>query len=437
MNGIFRPATFLAAKTLTLSLSLVARTAFGVDVATIEVTGPIDAPAVAIPAGQATTADTTLGTEGFFVDAPSSVTGEFPIRIGANSSNDAADGVLISSIYEIGREIPFATGGDELVFASPGTVRDDSSHSVNARPGTGGLSLTARRAGIADALINGTSVPGGEPISANMAAAYFPFRQGWVGGTFSSSTVSGSGDGVTYGDFDQFNGSAGLGLTSIQQDFYSPGYHKITIPGVTDSRRQGILLTTTADNAGRFSAAAPTVDGSGFVVATVDNDNFFSGDPDKRGEDDGRLTPVSMVFLPVGTPHVTMGAIHGGTGRDIQPTPLVRSGESFSITREDAGQYRLSIPGESPTSGVLVVTPGGNGSGMGGRVADNIVTSRPDGNDWLILSEDPEADSAYTGTFASTLEGRGQDNTGMDQYFSFAFFFLRYATYRSGTNSGS
>ena len=46
----------------------------------------------------------------------------------------------------------------------------------------------------------------------------------------------------------------------------------------------------------------------------------------------------------------------------------------------------------------LVVTPWGNGDGKGGNVADKILTSRPAGNDWVILSEDPEANSAYAGT---------------------------------------
>ena len=413
MRGRNPAREIITATALLLSFPLAAS---AVDFASVEVMGMLDAPSAAISAGQATSANATLGTEGFFIDT-GVVRGEFPIRIGDGASDDAAGGVLISSVYENGRELE----DFELVFATPGIVADASSQSVSGRGTAGGLALTARRGGIADADLNQTMVPGGEALNTNFAAAYFPFDQGWVGGTFSSTSVSGTGDAVSYGDFDQFVGSPELSLANIQQNFYSEGYHKVTIPGVTDSRRQGILLTTSADNVGRFSAAAPTVDGSGFAVATVDNDNFFVGDPDEQNEDDGRLSPVSMVFLPLGTPNITMGSIHGGTGNDLTPTPLVSSGSPFNVSYEDAGLYRLTIEGESPSTGVLLVTPGGNGNGMGGRTADNILTSSPDGDGWLILSQDPEANSAYEGTFDTPLAGIGQDNTNLEQYFNFAF----------------
>ncbi|MEM7313741.1 MAG: hypothetical protein AAF497_11380, partial [Planctomycetota bacterium] len=58
---------------------------------------------------------------------------------------------------------------------------------------------------------------------------------------------------------------------------------------------------------------------------------------------------------------------------------------------------------------------------QGGRVADNVFTYQPDGNDWIILSQDPESNSAYSGEFDTPLVGTGQSNVNPEVYFQFAF----------------
>lgn len=387
-----------------------------VDLAVIDVDDmtDVDAPNAVIPSGLSTVANESLQTAGFFLDGPV-VRGEIPIRIGEDASDDADGGVLISTVYENGRFLDAV----EDIYSMPAVVRDSSDQSLSGRGLDGGLALASRRAGIGDPFLS--LIPGGEPSNVNHAAAYFPYDQGWVGGTFSSSTSVGAGDELEYGDFDLFSGS-GLSLANLQQNFADPGYHKVTIPGVTDTRRQGILLAVTGDNVGRFAQASPTPDGSGYIVGTIDSDNYFIGDPDEANEDDGRLAPFSAVFLPLGTPNVTMAAVHGGTGGDITPVPLISSGEPFTVERIDPGKYRIQIEGNSPQTGVLLATPGGNGSGMGGNVGDNIVTSAPDGDGWIVLSQDPEANSAYDGTFSTVLHGAGQENSGLEPYFNFAFF---------------
>ena len=106
---------------------------------------------------------------------------------------------------------------------------------------------------------------------------------------------------------------------------------------------------------------------------------------------------------------------------ELEATPLVSSG-NFTIAREAGGQYRLSIPGQTPSSGTLLLTGGNSGGGgTGGRVADNVFTYQPDGNDWIILSQDPESNSAYSGEFDTPLLGNGQSNVNPEYYFQFAF----------------
>src|SRR5688500_12305745 len=82
-------------------------------------------------------------------------------------------------------------------------------------------------------------------------------------------------------------------------------------------------------------------------------------------------------------------------GPTLDPAPLLSSGSNFSLTRVmDStpavvnGDYRLTIDGETPSSGVLIVQGGGNFDGDGGLPADNLVTYRPDGDGWIIVSDD-------------------------------------------------
>ena len=355
------------------------------------------------------------GSANFFLDN-GAVDGEFPIRIGNSAADDFANGILLSSVTENGRDV-----SGEMIYAAANVLSNNSSQAVGG--GTaGGWAVSTRRAGINPP---GSLVGGGDLMNTNFGAAYFPFSEGWVGGHFSSSSVSGTGDAVAYGAVDQFNLN-GLLSTNIEIEAVEPGYHRVTIPGVTDTRRQGILFATAGDNVGRYALAGPYSDGTAYSLATIDNDHFFVGDPDEANEDDGRLTPSSFVFIPRDTPGVTMASVHGATVNNLQtgvlePTALQSSG-NFTLTREAAGQFRLSIPGQTPSSGTLLLNGGNQGSGgQGGRVGDNVYTYQPDGNDWIILSQDPESNAAYTGDPITPLTGEGQSNVNPEVYFNFAF----------------
>jgi hypothetical protein len=385
--------------------------ALAVDLANINVA--LDPPAASIPAGQSTLANAGLGTEGFFVDS-GAVLGEYPVRIGASAANDAAGGVLLAYARETGRQVPNQFGGMETAYATTSTVSDNDPTSVNTRNLGGGLAVAVHRAGEPTA----SSLYGlHSPIAANVAAAYFPFGQGWLAGTASSS--------VNDGALDQFVGSPGLALnTNFVVNGVGTNKHRLILPGVVDSRRQGLLFVNHAKNEANYAISEPADDGNGFVVATHDNAT------------NGAATtadPLSFVFIPLGTPNVTMARIHPHSGQDLQPTPMLQSGLPFTIVREGAvenpefnagvgGKYRLSIPGHSPASGVLLVSGSTHGRSAGGGSTDNIVTYQADGNDWIILSQDiPPADNAAAGTPGGPLTGVGQFSRERLSYFNFAF----------------
>ena len=342
---------------------------------------------VTIPAGQSTAGFSVTGN---------GVTGSIPVQIGPSATDDAANGVLIGSVSEMGRDVANAGGGTERLWATP---------SVSAEP-SGSLAIATHKAG-ADS--SGTLFPNGAPFDANVNAAYFPFSEGWVGGTVRAS------QGV---NFDQFTLN-GLSQANIQQDALDTGLSIVSIPGVTDTRRQGILLANSAQNNNVFTLATPVSDGSGFVMHTgLNNDN---GAPRVSGQD------FSMVFLPVGTPNMTLARIHPGHSNQAAEA-LVHSGDDITFTREAQGRYRLSIAGQTPSTGSLLLTQHGrhddaDAASTGNRSSDNIPSFVPDGNSWILLSEDLDDEDPIDGQSggAATDFPEGQDANGHDAYFDLAF----------------
>ncbi len=328
--------------------------AFAVENANITVSGT---GVVTIPAGQS--------TSGFGVLGNGSV-GSVPIQIGASSTDDAAGGILIGSISEIGRTASTSGGGSETLYATSSTSPD----------GLGGLNLITRRAGedTPDTLF-----PGGARFDANLGAAYFPFSEGWVGGTVSSTVGS---------TFNSFNLN-GLTSANISQNLFGTGDNLVSIPGVTDTRRQGILLANHASDTNQYTLATPSPSGDGYTVTTKANNTNGSAGTSNQS--------MSFVFIPRNTPGVTLGRVHGGNSA-LPPSTAFQSGDAVTVVRELEGQYRLSITGQSPTSGTLLVSTHGGPTGEGTRASDNVITYQASGSDWIILSQD-----------LAGLNGLGQD----------------------------
>ncbi len=342
---------------------------------------------VTIPAGQS--------SGGFSVTGNGS-TGLIPVQIGPSANDDAANGILIGSVSEMGRDVAGGGGGTERLWATASTSRDPS----------GSLSIATHKAG---ADIGGTLFPNGAPFDANVNAAYFPFAEGWVGGTVRAS------QGVNFDEF-VLNG---MSQANIQQDALEAGLSIVSIPGVTDTRRQGILLANSAQNNNVFTLATPVTDGSGYVVHTgLNNDN---GAPRVSGQD------FSMVFLPVGTPNMTLARIHPGHSNQTAEA-LVHSGDNITFTHEAQGRYRLSIAGQTPATGSLLITQHGRhdddqSDSAGNRSSDNIPSFVPDGDSWILLSEDLDDEDPIDGQNGGTATDfpEGQDANGHDPYFDLAF----------------
>ena len=319
------------------------------------VDGPIaefDIPTVSIESGQS--------TPNFFVE-PALGPGIFPVRIGEDSTDDFFNGVLLGSIRENhGR----STALGLPVFVS-NSVALNTHYSVNSPPNDGTLRLIVDGTGSGNGYDN-TSLN----FNANLSAVYFPFSEGWVGGT-TRSTANG-------GFPNEYSSLNGVAVSDITAPGFGGQYY-VSIPGVEDSRRQGLVFANHAKNEDNYAAVAPAVDGSSYIVS-VHHSNRGNGEND----------PFAFVYIPYGTENVTMASVHGATGFDMQPTVMNSSGSPFTIAREGEGVYRLSIPGQSPATGTMLMNTGGMYSltGSHSQTSRHLITYEASGNDWIIQTTD-------------------------------------------------
>lgn len=370
----------LAASLLVIVLG--ANEARAVELANIDAAGPgtASAPTLSIPSGQS--------TANFFVETATGA-GVYPVRIGASRTDDYAGGVLLGSARENGGRVD----GLETPFW-PVISAGANSQSSTAPDGT--LNLFVRqRVGAT------TNVPS----NSNVAGAYFPFSEGWVGATTRNSANGGAPNstsavnGVTVNDLI-------LGFGQIEG-----GVSRVVIPGVTDTRQQGLLFANHSKNEDNQASVAPSASGDAFIVGTQNAGNAMANEAD----------PYAFVYIPFGTSNITMASVHGASGPDQHATVMKSSGSPFSVTREGVGTYRLSIPGQNPTTGVLLTNTGGQNSAGATSTSNHVVTYQADGNDWIIQTRD-------WGSGTPTLVAPFLETPNADRSQAFQFAFMPFAT---------
>ncbi len=238
------------------------------------------------------------------------------------------------------------------------------------------------------------SSPGGVEVNYNATLAYFPIADGWKTGGFYNSTNGGT---ITL-----LVAPAEIALSN-PFDPNLPNYPSVLIDnanGVFDLRlaninmnRDGVLLVCSGKNEDNYALVGVRPNGNGVIV---NRDNGADGSTTEQD-------PAAFVFIPEGTPGVTMGRITA-TGR-----VLLKQGD---VTVQMIGQpttngtFRLTIAGESPSTGTLLACPY---SELSGATVDNAVFVAPDGDGWILTTRD--------------LPGMSlQDLSSGDIFCHFAFF---------------
>ena len=195
---------------------------------------------------------------------------------------------------------------------------------------------------------------------ADVAVVHFPFADGWVAGNVDATGSLLSGNGID----------------SSQVVRTGEGRYQVTIPGVTDAARDGFLFVIGNEDEDNVAHARAVPGNSFYQVAVRDNEQDFAD-----GEDGG----FSFVFVPRNAQNLVAGAIDPFND---QPDAVNLAIGEFNVERQPVGsggnEWKLSIPGQTPDSGVLILTNQDNT-----QIEDNFLSYEDDGEgNFIIRSHD-------------------------------------------------
>ncbi len=271
--------------------------------------------------------------------------GDFNVQIGAGFSDDLEGGILLSCVAENGRD------NGEVTY-----------------PGTNFCTTAidyAKSGQFIDAYFISTfNAPAGAEYNINITAAYFPYDK-WIGGLARNSGATNGGVN------DLFTGSPGLVLgTHFVDNGGGVSTINLTSLGI-DSRTDGVLLVNHGKNEDNYALSQVNSTNGTWTVYIKDN-----GTDSSNYEQD----PVAFVYIPKTNTTVISGRFQGDGTRLLYsgPTP------QFSVTNTATGTWRLTIPGHTPSGGVLIISAEGGLS----QNQDNIVSYQPDADGWIIQSRD-------------------------------------------------
>jgi hypothetical protein len=374
------------------------------------------------------------------------------------TANDVAGGVMITAVRENGRDNSAA--GD-----SPG-IKFATAHSELGAGGNAGRFFMP----ISDS-------PGGGEYNINVAAAHFPFNEGWLGGHSRNSANTNGGvqnvltatSGISIGThfFDNGGGSFTINLSGLSSF------------GVPATAQNGVLLVTGHKNEDNYAMSGDNPDGS-FQVRLKDNGaNGANTERDPIGfvyvpvaaagpdlltavgriQSDGTaeisggnftVTKLVEIVPPVNAVADTTelgfevivadaaGVVNGqtvtGDGIPADTRVVLVTGTTVTLdkaatatatavpltftTPPTQGRWLLEIPGQSASTGTLIVTPCTDGTTAFNNV-DNIVSYEWDAGlgtagGWVIESRD-----IVDGSASPVLEDGATPDEDM---FNFAFF---------------
>jgi cysteine-rich repeat protein len=215
-------------------------------------------------------------------------------------------------------------------------------------PTTGVLAATVMNA--ADVLVESGDVGGEATLgmqamqlagtnrdTVDVAAAFFPYASGWIGGRFDASGA------LLESNPGPFDPSAPV-VTRV-----GVGDYEISIPGVANSYTDGMLwaiVDGTGENYANTVALDPTDGSAGTGTWKIYSRDNQGGVLQDRG--------IRFVYVPW-----TAGTTYGRVGLGGGVLSVLASSNDYTLQRIGTGQVRLDVTDASPEEGMLLVM-GGN-----------------------------------------------------------------------------
>ena len=273
------------------------------------------------------------------------------VQLGLKTSSAApatpADGVTIATVAQNGGRAR-DTAGAEPIYGTAEAPMDS---------GFGGV-----RAGFAVAEIDGSE------STTRVGGAFFPYSSVNSGVGFTAGVVGGDGA------FVSSNSTFGEATVEASE---TAGLYSLSI-GSRNANSDGLLLAVGGANNNNVVGAAPADDGSWSVSI---RDNRARG-----GDEDFEASVFNYVYLDTENTEGLIGAYVPSFDASGAAEAEISVGD-FTLVREDVGSYRLSIAGDTPDDGVLLLTNAemsllADQSTM--APANYYLTYQADGSDFLI-----------------------------------------------------
>lgn len=299
-------------------------------------------------------------------------------NVAFGNANDFNTGVLVAAISENGRN-------NNAVGETIGTFYTTVGVELNSTSAPSLYYLALFRA------------PNAEEQNQNVACAFLPYSQ-WLGGT-ARNGANGNG-----GTTDTLTASPGINL-GAQFTTAGGGVFGLNLTTINASytSQNGILLVNHLKNEDNYAAPFANGDGS-FTMHVRDNGSTGTVAAPATEQD-----PIAFVYLhtsDVGTKFLkAMGRVNSDASTDV-------TGGTFTAAKGGTGQWFLTIPGMSPATGTLIVSPEGGATNN----VDNIVSYQWDAANSHYVVESRDIVST---TAAPALEDGA---TSGEDMFSFAFF---------------
>ncbi len=221
--------------------------------------------------------------------------------------------------------------------------------------GDGFMSLAVSQAGIS----------GNQEINMNVSLAWFAFEGGWQGAHIN------------------VNGTVDANHAVAQSMLTKVGTGRYTLDLDVNSRTDGLLFAIGNANSNRIVNTGVLADGSGWDLRVQNNTTSFA----QTGID----SEFSFVYLPLDTENLVGGRYNGIAGVNLS------SAGTFTMQHIGTGQYRLTIPGETPDTGMLILTTSYETTTSFTAPDDNILTYESDGlGNFIINSLDLTSSTTLT-----------------------------------------
>jgi hypothetical protein len=277
---------------------------------------------------------------GFQVPAGSN-RGDYRVQLGDDASNDREEAILITSVRENGRD-----NGDGTTF-STSSIDWGFSDPVNY-------------------FIPIHASPAGSEFNVNVAAAFFPYADGWLGGWAANDS-----NGGPMVDFDASDdeGSSHPDL-ELGTHLIDEGGGRYTVDLTSfgiNSQTDGVLIVNGGKNEDNYALSQDNADGTWTIY---NHDNGANGG---SYEADG----VAFVFIPVSNTDVISGRIMEDATTELASGPV-------TVTDTGTGTFHMTIDGYTPLDGVLLISPEGGDN----YNVDNVVNYEANGDGWDIETRD-------------------------------------------------